>query len=352
MLLQTFSLCVLLTQKNVFRPSLMEFYFSRSIKGGTIMNNFKSKKGFTLIELLVVIAIIAILIGLLLPAVQKVREAAANLQCKNNLKQIGLAMMTYHDANMAFTYAGSDGPNQNCCNATTRVGWTWHFHILPFLEQNNVYTLPNTTAGDLLVQNTIIKNYYCPSRRQPVVYSNGARSDYAGNGGTSMGTRGVDGMLVAQWSAPSTANAQTFPPNQAARKITDVVDGTSNTIMIAEKQVHVSTMGTGKAGGDNESWHNSGWDQDHVRFGKDPDGGNIVNGVDYNPNDSLPLPDSKHPNSSMAGNFWSTRFGSSHSGIFNAVFSDGSVKSMSYNIDAANWLRICKINDGEVIAPY
>ena len=348
-LLHTFSLCVLMTQKNVFRPSLIESHFFRSIKGGKIMDSLKSKKGFTLIELLVVIAIIAILIGLLLPAVQKVREAAANLQCKNNLKQIGLAMMTYHDANMAFTYAGSDGPDVNCCKASTRVGWTWCFQILPFMEQNNVYTLPNTTAGDTLVQNTIIKNYYCPSRRQPVVYSTGARCDYAGNGGTSMAIKGVDGMLVSQWSNyPTPANPITFPPSNSARKITDVVDGTSNTIMIAEKQVHISTMGTSKAGGDNEPWHNSGWDQDHVRFGKDPDGGNIVNGVDLNPNDSLPLPDSKHPNST-GGNFWSTRFGSSHSGIFNAVFSDGSVKSMSYNIDAANWLRICKINDGEVI---
>ncbi len=320
------------------------------------MDSLKSKKGFTLIELLVVIAIIAILIGLLLPAVQKVREAAANLQCKNNLKQIGLAMMTYHDTNLAFTYAGSDGPDVNCCKAGTRVGWTWHFHILPFLEQNNVYTLPNTAAGDTLVQNSIIKNYYCPSRRQPVLYANGSRSDYAGNGGTSMAARGVDGMLVSQWAnypvAPTPAFPITFAPNQAARRITAVLDGTSNTLMIAEKQVHISTMGTGKAGGDNEPWQNSGWDQDHVRFGKDPDGGNIVNGVDYNPNDSVPLPDSKHPNST-GGNFWSTRFGSSHVGVFNAVFVDGSVKSMTYNIDAANWLRICKINDGQVItSPY
>lgn len=298
------------------------------------------KNGFTLIELLVVIAIIAILIGLLLPAVQKVREAASRMSCFNNLKQIGLAMVNYHETYQGFAYGGSDGPNQNCCNATSRVGWTWAYHILPFMEQENLYKNPS----DTVITGTAVKPYYCPTRRQPNVYGTTAKCDYAGNCGTNMAGRGIDGMVVAQWKAPSASLAANYAPDMPARRILDISDGSSNTIMIAEKQVHVSTMGTSKAGGDNESWNNPGWDQDNVRCGNQPDGGNLPN----NANDSLPLPDDRHPDSTKA-TFWSTRFGSSHPGVFNAVFADGSVKSLTYTMDAANWLRLCKINDGEVI---
>ena len=285
-----------------------------------------ARRGFTLIELLVVIAIIAILIGLLLPAVQKVREAAARSQCMNNLKQIGLGLHNHHDSLMRFPWAGSDGPTKTCCNADDRVGWTWMYQLTPYIEQANVFNDP----VDAQVASTAIKIYYCPSRRQPTTYGGAgtARCDYAGNGGRGplSGDVGKEGVFVRQWST-LTRPAGT-PPDQR-RTITDIGDGTSNTIMVGEKQCNPTVLGS--AGGDNEPWNNSGWDQDHVRFGA-----------------LVPQSDDLHPNNTQP-TFWSERFGGSHPGGFTAVLCDGSVKFIKYGIDASNWMRICLINDGQVI---
>src|SRR5262245_38672515 len=126
----------------------------------------RSRPGFTLIELLVVIAIIAVLIGLLLPAVQKVREAAARTQCVNNLKQIGLAFHNYHDTNSALPPARIDD------------GATWAVFILPYIEQDNLHKLfdylkpwPDQPAAFLDAARAGVKTYLCPSRGRSSVLS-------------------------------------------------------------------------------------------------------------------------------------------------------------------------------------
>ena len=313
-----------------------------------------ARRAFTLIELLVVIAIIAILIGLLLPAVQKVREAAARSQCQNNLKQIGLAFHNYHDAMKQLPTSSMDGGLpvatawQTCCNWSDsnvaalnaagqlddRTGFSWAYQILPYIEQQNLYSLPNRAT----VYGTPIKIYYCPSARAPTVYSGNAKCDYAAcNGVNRFDNTGV----VVHTSYPGKYNYPTVT-------LPTISDGTSNTLLVAEKWLNPKQQG--KDGGDNEPWCNAGFDEDHIRatggtyncqycFGSTDGSSQTIN--------RIPRPNTQAPNGPST--IWNESFGGPHTGGITAVMTDGSVHFVSFNVDPNVWAAVGSRNGGETL---
>lgn len=184
----------------------------------------KSSRGFTLIELLVVIAIIAILIALLLPAVQQAREAARRTQCRNNLKQLGIALHNYHDVHQCFPF-GHEGTNKS---------FSAFSMLLPFVEQGNVYSridfnVPIMHANNDAARLVELPAFRCPSDLANALPAIGGATNYMMNKGSSV-----------LWAHPTGPNAIFTPQNgvmfHGSRiRIADITDGTSNTAAVSER---------------------------------------------------------------------------------------------------------------------
>jgi prepilin-type N-terminal cleavage/methylation domain-containing protein/prepilin-type processing-associated H-X9-DG protein len=279
--------------------------------------------GFTLIELLVVIGILAVLMGLLLPAVQKVREAAARLSCQNNLKQIGLAFHNHHDSLGYLPAGGADWwstpvyvNGQPAVGASQDAGWG--FQILPYLEASNVWKGGQAT-NDLdrarVAVGTPVPVFFCPSRRRPqtTTFSSPgyldekptvtALCDYAASNYEETG--------VVRYRFPT--------------RLIEITDGTSNTLLVGEKRLNLRLLG--QAQKDDDTGYASGFDADVVRY-----------------TNRTPMQDLNAPSGDGDG-----RFGSSHPGRFNAVFCDGSVRSVSYSVNGTVFKNLGNRNDGQVI---
>lgn len=231
-----------------------------------------SKNGFTLVELLVVITIIGILIALFLPAVQAAREAARRMQCSNNVKQLGLAMLNHEQAH-GFFPGGGDGYNSQAdpdCGTGKRQPGGWIFCILPYIEQDAVHQLGAGPSADKWAANkqrdeTVIPLMNCPTRRAPALFRHisglgyQARSCYAANvGDTSYVT--VDSTATVAMIATMTGIS--FLHSEVT--IADIADGASNTYCLGEKHVNPDYYFTGADYGDDSSMY-TGQQEDTYR---------------------------------------------------------------------------------------
>src|SRR5713226_7170634 len=209
---------------------------------GTIMHLIPPvRRAFTLIELLVVIAIIAILIGLLLPAVQKVREAASLTKCRNNLKQIGLAMHNYHETMRRFPVGYYDPtPWPQLDNGP---GWGWGAYLLPHLEQDNLFSQINFNLdvgvpANAAVCKTSLKIFLCPSDIDLTTFTitDGGSNSWTLAQGSYVACNGNDG--VDDFTTPPHTGA--FVRATKGFRIPDITDGLSNTLFVGDRTAKLS----------------------------------------------------------------------------------------------------------------
>ncbi|MBN9120714.1 MAG: DUF1559 domain-containing protein [Planctomycetes bacterium] len=299
------------------------------------MSNRSPKvRGFTLIELLVVIAIIAILIGLLLPAVQKVREAAARMSCSNNLKQLALACHNYNDVNSKLP------------PAWTGNGSTAWF-LMPFIEQDNVYKQCNgnvnnyypVSGGSTYGSNTVVKTELCPSDGSGPdngLWARGALANEVGN--WAFGNYGANFQVFGNPDAGDNAGANMVTGFQ----INTISDGTSNTLFFAEKYR--------RCGNNGSLWGHGAWDTSWMALFAY---GNRTGTTGYASNSSVPGVVGAASKFQSRPDPYATactpsRAASPHSGGINVALGDGSVRFLSASVDANTWWYLCTANAGDI----
>jgi prepilin-type N-terminal cleavage/methylation domain-containing protein len=307
------------------------------------------RKGFTLIELLVVIAIIAILIGLLLPAVQKVREAAARMKCSNNLKQIGLAVHSFADAYQKLPTSG-----EGIMFGTGVTDFDTHsffVHILPYIEQGNLYKMYDmnqrydATANAIAASKTKVPIYECPSDGLSVPNPEG----YAAGHYMPVSYVGWDWNTGAQMASASTRSPGFLRLDKyGGATFAHCSDGTSNTICVIEDA------------GQNASYNNgfsTQYPTQRVGIWADPNIGNGVNGPPAG--QIVPINNNMSPKGGPPTCPWTTRNcgpndepASSHTGCVMVLFGDGSVRPIRDGINATTFARLCNPSDGLVIGDF